>query len=149
MRVSSSRAIGDITYTVTQLGAKQGRLVLARIARIVGAAAESATPMAAFTQALSDDDFVFLCDTFAAMTTYHTSTEPSKEPALAPVFDLHFAGKYAEMLQWLWFCVEVNFASFFDESNLRALQAMVVSQSTSPKAPTGPSGVSSVLAGGA
>ncbi len=145
MRETKSRVIDGVTYEVTQLGAKVGRLVLNRLAKVIGAAADSDTPVADFTRALTDEDLTYLCDTFAAMTTCEIPEAPGAKPGLAGVFDMHFAARYDAMLQWLWFCVEVNFASFLERVGLSTekFQAGLAkaNPSNSPKGPTGLSGV--------
>ena len=46
--------------------------------------------------------------------------EDLKMPRLDGVFDEHFAGRYMEMVQWLAFCVQVNFQGFFKGSSSAA-----------------------------
>lgn len=130
MLTTIERTIGATTYTITQLGAKQGRSVMVRLFRILGPAAAGLTSgediearlgnaLTALARSASEDDFNALCDTFAAATKIRKTTETNAGPGhidvpLTPDFDNHFAGRYAELLQWFGACIEVNFASFFD-----------------------------------
>ena len=122
MITPKTRLIGKNTYTVTPLSAIPGRRVFVRLAKVLGPAVakgasvkgdDSQATIEAFAGlmgALSEDDIDFFCDTFAASTTVRLN---GKEPDLAGIFDLHFAGNYLEMFRWLAFCVEVNFGDFF------------------------------------
>jgi hypothetical protein len=123
-----SKTIGGHEYKVRQLVATKGRLVLLTLARIIGPAAALAAGaketgkeeafakvIEALLANLTPEDFTSLCNTFAESTDVVISDEKGRrEPKLSNVFDLHFAGNYQEMIDWLVFCVEVNFASFFD-----------------------------------
>jgi hypothetical protein len=63
-----------------------------------------------------------VCNIFADSTDVVIHDDKGKrEPQLSKIFDLHFAGKYDEMLAWLIFCVEVNFGSFFDGLKTRSV----------------------------
>lgn len=66
---------------------------------------------------LSEADFDYLCEAFASGSSVQVE---SKFVGLseAGVFDLHFAGKYGDLLQWLWFCVEVNFGNFLGDMGI-------------------------------
>lgn len=120
MRANKTKKIGNHTYEVTQLGAVEGRRVLAKLGQLMGgvvgslAAGGKADPVKAFqsfTEALSPESMDYFCDTFTKFTQVHRAD--GKVLFLKDVFDDHFADNYAEMVEWLVFCLEVNFASFF------------------------------------
>jgi hypothetical protein len=89
-----------------------GRKVFARLAKTLGPAAVKGLDVAKALESL-EEDFEFLCDTFAKHTAVTGGDYGSKAPQLDSIFDAHFVAKYPEMLQWLVFCLEVNFAGFF------------------------------------
>lgn len=134
MLESRERRIGSTTYRVTQLPAKLGRSMLVRFVRLVGPGAGSfvgglgragafdagiaqgiAEGLHDLCRRLNDDDVNAICDELAKYTVVVQSRDI--ELRLSDIFDDHFAGKYDQMLAWLRFCLEVNFASFFGASN--------------------------------
>lgn len=126
MRKSDTITTGGKTFRVTQLGALQGRKVFLRLIKILGpvlSAAQGAENPEQATSALlgtigdhvSEDDFEFLCDVFAASTEVLGDT-PGKAVDLKDVFDVVFIGNYKAMLEWLAFAVKLNYESFFTDS---------------------------------
>lgn len=121
MFLQKTTTIGDFEYTVTQLGAKTGRAVAARLAKVLAPLTkaesqdEGREALAELLSSINEADLTYLCDTFSARTSYRDLGDPSKQPELSQTFDVHFAGRYGAMLKWLMFCVEVNFSSFLDE----------------------------------
>lgn len=118
-RTNKTKTIGSNGYEVTQLGAIEGRRVFARLAQIMGgmvgalAAGGKPNPVEAFksfAEAMEPEVMDFFCDTFAKFTQVHRPD--GKVLFLKDVFDDHFADNYGEMVEWLTFCLEVNFASF-------------------------------------
>lgn len=130
------REIGTATYIVTQFGGLKGRSVLFRLSKIIGpivaggiAGGKDATDIeramlqmvgsgiAGYVEHAKEEDFIYLCETFAAITKVEQRLESGEsiKVQLGDVFDSHFAGKYGEMLLWLAFAVEVNFANFLGE----------------------------------
>ena len=129
------KRIGAHLYRVTQLPAKKGRALLVRLTKLLGpglAAAfgdlgrdKASTAEAAIAsgigqglyelaERLSESEVGSILDELAVFTTVVLDAE--REPRLSDVFDDHFAGRYDEMLLWAGFCLEVNYASFFDGS---------------------------------
>lgn len=118
-----SSVIDGFTYKVTQLGAKEGRRVFARLVSTLGGAvgalakevtgegngADAAQGVASFADRITPETLDFFCDVFAPYTL--VCNGPSELP-MSKEFDDHFAGRYAQMVQWLVFCIEVNFGSF-------------------------------------
>lgn len=129
------RTISGTAYRLTQLGALEGRTMLVRLVKLLGpgvgsfvggagrgalnpaSGADSVLAMGAgeaiheLCARLDATELGQIMDVFAANTTVVISRE--QEPRLSDVFDAHFAGRYDAMLQWLRWCLEVNFASFF------------------------------------
>src|SRR5256885_17059223 len=96
MREVQSHTIDSQTYKIQQLGAKQGRLVLGRLLRLAGPAAEADDPIARLLSGLTDAEIEFLCDTFAKVTRVVGTNANGQETELelTGIFDDHFAGRY-------------------------------------------------------
>lgn len=143
---SEDRQIGDYNYTVTQLGAVKGSEVMVRLANVLGKVVSKGSnlkeALASVASSLAPADLQFLCDAMATRTL--VSGGEYKGPVELPrVFDMHFAGKYLEMLRWLSFALEVNFGGFFrgiGERAEAALAGLDSSKSDSPNMLTGSSG---------
>lgn len=112
-REQKSKVIGNFEYQVTQLGATEGRKVFTRLAKLLGAGAGSKEPIAGILAALNDEDVGYLCEVFAKVT--FVKIDEKRSPQLSGIFEEHFAGQYNGMVKWLLFCLELNFASFFQE----------------------------------
>lgn len=141
MRETKTKTIGSrgFTYHVVQFGAKEGGRVLVRLLKMVGSAAggalagddESAFTLEAIGRVISDlaesvseADFDYLCDTFAKATSVSGGDFNGPVPLTTEgLFDIHFAGQYAEMASWLAFAIEANYGSFLPEGGLASLQA--------------------------
>lgn len=106
LRKTEERVIGDDTLEVTQLGAIKGRAVFVRVLKVIGPAL-TGKDMAGIFAGLNEEDVTYLCDAFAPMTLVKGKGQLDK------IFDVYFAGRFLEMFQWLAFCIELNFASFF------------------------------------
>lgn len=146
------------TYTLTLFGAKEGQRVLLRLAKILGpAAAEIVTrgdegAAAAIQMALgtaADADLEFLTDSFCARCdlVYTMTTGAGPRPTPTPLktqYDEHFAQRYMALGEWLFWCIQENFADFFGDKGIggfvKKRQAELASQSTSPPTQTGSSG---------
>lgn len=114
-----SKTIGDCTYRVRQLPAIQGRKVLVRLMKMFGPALESigkntdvGSMLASALENLDEEVFDSLCDTFAKHTEFELANGNYVGLGEPGMFDQHFTGKYGPMIQWLAFCVQVNFADF-------------------------------------
>jgi hypothetical protein len=134
MREVKSKQINDCSYEVTQLGAIKGRSLLTRLARILGAGGGD---MAKSLGMITEEDMSYICDSFSEVTV--VKQPDGKAPYLKNIFDMHFAGKYDEMIQWLMFCLEINFGSFLDVKSIgdKAQAVQGSSESSSPKVVTG------------
>lgn len=144
-----SKRIGAHDYKVTQLNAVTGRRVFTRLFKLVGPAMAKtegrkgddalAAAMTGLLEHLSEDDVDYFCDVFSAVTSVSGGAYSKAAPQLADVFLSHFAGEYLAMMQWLAFCMQVNFRSFFAGAG-RAIGQLVASDSSSPTVSTGGSG---------
>lgn len=119
---------GD-SYKIQKLGAKTGRKVALRVGRILGKAAGSAVGddvsvagvLAEAIGAIDDETLDYFCDVFGPATKL--IREDGKEPLLTDVvFDNHFSGRYAAMLEWLVVCLVENAGDFFDGSGAASLR---------------------------
>ncbi len=149
-----TKAIGEFSYEVTPLGAKDGNRVLMKIAKTVGpmfllaagggGGVDGIAKSVEAIKDMSEADFEWVIDKLAS----HTGVvyPDGRVPRLAQIFDGHFAGLYAEEIEWLEFAIDVNFAPFF-----RGLKAKIAaragttptpSNSTSPGTSTGASSAS-------
>lgn len=115
-------------YKVTMFGAKKGQALLTRVMRIVapalGRAADGATPVAGDIDVMVGSAIDKLCEgltpeliadlgaMFEEKTEYSTDDGAVWVP-LKGKYDDHFAGRYAQLIQWLKGCFEVNYADFF------------------------------------
>lgn len=137
MRETKNKKIKETTYYVTQLGSMEGRRVLLKLAKILTPLVIDKTitnkhelenklenifirlveGISRFVDNLSEEDFSYVMDVFIPTTSINLGGSDTitldKEKA-----DLHFAGKYLEMLEWLQFCIEVNYSDFLPDRGL-------------------------------
>lgn len=148
--------IGAHAYKVTQLDAVTGRRAFTKLFKIAGPALakiENGIDETSLGGALTElvtrlepADVDYFCDVFAAVTEVSGGRYTKEAPQLDDVFALHFASNYLEMFQWLAFCLQVNFSSFFVGIGqliaklVADRKAKAASNSTSPTASTGGSG---------
>lgn len=147
---TKSKQIGENTYSVTAFGAKQGRVIFARLTNLLGPLVRSFKSIAddvaegkdvdkgnviidAIAEACSTlppKEFASLCDEFA---TYTEVTRPDgTAPRLDNIFDIHFAANYMEMILWFTFVLEVNFKDFFTGPLIAQLLATATKKPESP-----------------
>jgi hypothetical protein len=167
------RTIGDVEYEVAPLGLETSLDVLFRVKSIFAptlreVSAELSTSKddeagfelamrtalaggAKLLETLTVDDERYLRSKFQDLTTLHLAD--GKAPRLANV-PLHFEGsRLFDLFKWLAFCIEVNFASFFDAAkteiqalfvagfaSLQSATRKVPDSSESPQTATGGSG---------
>jgi hypothetical protein len=147
------KTIGDCTYFVRPLDAVEGSRMLARIHKLLLPALGSVEGLedvkigkvlADLGASVAISDLDYLRDTFARTTEVRIPPD-NREPLLSDELkNGHFAGEYDLMLEWLTFCLEVNFGSFFRGLKGRIGSALargkkVPSSSTSPTPSTGAS----------
>lgn len=145
---SKRKEINGNTYTVESLGATKGRQVFVRILRILGSAlGDGEFDIAKASRSLAEADVDYLCDVFAPQTRIRLKGS-KEEVSLSEIQELHYAGNYLEMIQWLAFCLDLNFRNVFlgavaEGGPLAGLKAKIASQSSFQPALTGTSTVSS------
>lgn len=133
---TEEKLIGEHTYFVTQLGALQGRKLLRRLVAIAGPALAElvkelppaskdgrgfdlgalnlstvGAAVEALTERMTEEELEHVCNVLAART--EVQLDPERRVPLQSIFDVHFAGRYSAMFQWLAFALEVNFRDFF------------------------------------
>lgn len=156
-----AKKIGAHVYGVRKLPAGVGLPVLAKLLNLIGPAIKEAQDgdgrMARVVSGLLSNEKLgeqlqYFAEVFSKYSTVDTA---GRSVELAGIYDLHFAGNYFELVQWLVFCFEVNHGSFLAEAgvSVQALVALAVQElsSRSPKQPETPgrSGRSSSPAGSA
>lgn len=129
MREEKSRTIDGVTFSVTQLGFREGRRAFMRLSKSIGpgmtamlAGAASikdvqaqglAAGVGRLIQDVSDEDLEYFAEVFGKVTRYHTG-DSSKRPVLKDTDrESLFAGRLMLFFKWLAFAAEVNFADFF------------------------------------
>jgi hypothetical protein len=110
-REAQKKEIDGLSYSVTPLGTTEGLKVLNRLQKLVAAGASAEHFVAGVLAALTETDTLFLCDTFKKLTLVEIA--PGKEPCLKDFFEDHFTANYGALVQWLKFCLEVNYGSLF------------------------------------
>jgi hypothetical protein len=115
---SESKQIGLHLYTVEQLGAIRGREIFVRLVRLLGSSVDTikgdaGAVLAKAAANFSELDMSAFCEAFAAKTDVTGGEYATAHPQLSNIFDVHFAGNYSELVEWLIFCFKVNFGSFF------------------------------------
>lgn len=124
---TEERAIGGVIYRVTPLPAGKALVLSRRLAALIVptlgdlaqfAARPSGSPVTAgdlvalvkvldlIVDSMDDAAVVYLYETFAPTTQ---AVVGEKKFALEKSFDVHFQGRLVECLEWLRFCLEVNF----------------------------------------
>ena len=119
------------TYHVSQFGAKQGGRVLVRLLKMIGSAAGDAMGssedfdlstigrmVSNLAEVVSEADYDFLCDTFLQVTCVSGGNYNEMPLSAEGVFDLHFAGEYQELGEWLLFGIEANYGGFLGEGGI-------------------------------
>lgn len=107
MRIPRSKTIKEFTYTVEPLGAKVGSLIALRLGKVLA----GGNPF----DKLSPEDFTFVAEHFAKVTTVTGGDYGTNAPILANVYDDHFAGRYMDLGLWLKLCFDTNFESFLTD----------------------------------
>ena len=130
MLKQEARTIGNTTYRVRLLATSEGRPILVRLTKLLGPsfgtllagmkgtslldAGNDAVAWAVkdLSERVTDDDLAVLCEVFGSASEVQIG---DKVLPLSKEFqELHFAGKYGEMMRWIGFCVELNYADFLD-----------------------------------
>lgn len=148
MRKRETAEIGAFKYEVTQLNATDGADGILKVQKIMAAANGD---MDQALGAMSQEDLryftkLFTNSTRLISTKHNDETGEDKLVAvpLSSVFDNHFAGEMLfDMLQWLAFCMALNFGFFFKRLTADgALIKVIVEKALSNAPQTGQSGES-------
>jgi hypothetical protein len=126
-RTAVSKRIGDTTYHVTPLTTSESLGAAVRVANTLGPAVKllSTGGVVAFGQVLSDlkqEDIEFFTSMFRPVSVVEVK---GKRLALDAVYEDFFAANLGALFDWLAFCIEVNFKSFFPK-----IAALVSKQSS-------------------
>lgn len=126
-----TKKIGDHEYEIQTFGARQGMAVILTLTRFLGPTmakvmaggsvdveAALAEGLATFAATAKAEDLDALLDAFAGRTNLilvaTTKDGPKRIPTkLASILDDHFAGRYADLIQWLVWAATENFGGFF------------------------------------
>jgi hypothetical protein len=148
-RKTESKKIDGIEYFVTQMGAESGQRVIFRVSRALPSILR---PSGFAPEDLLPEDFDFVLKLLVETTSVGIVDKVdigdgktvgdgrTTRVPLSRIYDDHFGGNWGPWAQWLKFCWEVNFGSFFDVVRGLARAATELRTSASPKAPTGGSG---------
>lgn len=162
----NTREIGGVTYRTQPIGFSKGLPLLKRLvdilAPIAAAALRGGSVRGQFAnvldvapQAFTEKDLERFAEAFGPLSAYlDEATGKWVTLVKNPKIDnreRHFTGRYGEFMQWLVFCIEVNFAGFFsgaikqsgDGNPLQALTDMIAPKPKSPKSPASDSGTTS------
>lgn len=99
-----TRQIGEHTYTVLPMTAKKGTRALARLLK-------SPDPTEWDEKDRDYFEALFLPNTTVSGGSYIGDLD------LGGLYELHFVDRYFEYLEWLAFCIQVNWKSFFEKAN--------------------------------
>lgn len=121
-------SIGTTQFTITQLGAIEGRRLYKKLVSALGPVLREAYStnkaegdaetrvLGLVVRALEElplELFEELCDSFSAVTLFKTSAMALAIPLdTAGQFDDLFAGEYGNLTNWLLSCLKMNFANF-------------------------------------
>lgn len=120
---TDTTTIDGYRYSVAQLGSSEGRRILVKLTRLLGPALGRlvggegrpsdavSEAIAEFSAGANEDDLEDLCRTFGQSTELDVDGKPML--LNLDMQELHFAGRYGAMFQWLGFCLRVNYADFF------------------------------------
>jgi hypothetical protein len=169
MMKTVTRSIGGTSYRVTQFGVGQGLPLLVKLAKLLGPSLAASLkglggkslkqgqdvldlPVGVLGDAvlelaerLQEETVVALVHQLAESTQVSKGSDRGGEKwvPLTDELELHWAGNYLNMLKWLAFGLEVNYASFFGgQGGIGSLLAALreKGESPSPTGSTGPSG---------
>ena len=153
------RTIDGLSYETTILDADQGRKILVRVMKIMAGGAAAAgekmnkgswaagmSGIAGLLERLSDEDLGVFIKTFGARST--VLLDSGNRVRIADVYLLHFAGKMLAMMDWLTFCIEVNYSDFFDGVRAKLAEIWGSLPDGTPKPKTDPSGSQPTSIGG-
>ena len=126
MKNTETRTIDGVQFRVTQLGFSASRKALLRLSKSIGPAlaevleaAEStkdvalAPALGRLVESVNEEDLDFFSQVFGESTSY--SEDGERWPLLRKENqEILFTGRMLTFFKWLGFCIEVNYADFFD-----------------------------------
>lgn len=130
--------IGEYSYEVKALDAVTGRKAFVKLVNMLGPSfkdgMDDAAVFAELAHTIKPEDMDHFCKLFGARTEVSGPgiAEGSTRTLTEVFFMEHFASNYFDMLEWLAFCLKVNFESFF-----RGMQRL--QKDLRPKVETSPS----------
>lgn len=131
MLKSETREIGGRKFAVTQLGTEEGLRIFFKIGKLIGPSiaellrewqgqtitkATLGAALAELCNKLEYRDFLELVTLCAKCTSELVTDQDGSVRRVGlekTISTVAFAGDYLSLLQWLGFCLELNFASFF------------------------------------
>jgi len=131
MREPERKEIGGKVYEVTPMPAGKGLGVMQRMAKAAAPAVLKAArgetggelvAIADLVESLASDDLAAIAKLFAEHAMVGDGENMVK---LSTVFDVHFAGDYLALFEWLAFAAKVNFGPLLDGLKRRAAQRAV------------------------
>lgn len=142
-----TKQIGECSYEVTPFGAKIGNRVLLKVIKSIapiyfvaaaagGLKAIGTEGVASALAGVDEDEFEWIVEKFASSTDVIFAD--GRRPTLHSVYDMHFAGRYLEELDWLEFVIEVNFGPFFQELKRKAAAKAKLANAKAPSSSTSP-----------
>ncbi len=114
MLKTESKKIGECVYHVTQLDAETGTNVLLRITKLL-------SPALAASNVSNEEKLKLLLDNLKQSTLKFVQSVlarstiadfDGRKTKLSDIYNVHFAGKYDELGQWLIFALMVNYRDF-------------------------------------
>lgn len=118
---TKSKQIGRYTYRVTQLPTSKGRRMLCLLTKAIGpvlgkladgGGKSIGIAFEELSERINEADLKELCEVFGESS--EVELPDGRRPRLMPEFqEMHFAGQFGELFEWLRFCVEVNYSDFF------------------------------------
>lgn len=146
MRSPEQTTIGEHAYRVAPMPAGKGLAMLTLMARVIGPAFQNVETLAAIGGAegqliadvcarLEEDQVARLHAAFAEHTLVEKSPGKADFVPLAGVFDLHFAGDYEALFDWLRFAFRVNFGPFVSALKRRAAEASAAAAAPAASGP--------------
>lgn len=143
MREPQEKTIDGTKYRVAPLPASKGLAILTMITKVVGPSLVAAPSLAALAggaaelfgdvcERLDEAQVERLSKAMAGHTLVEASPGKGGLVPLGDHFDLHFAGDYGAMLQWMQFALEVNYGGFFDAVRAKSSAAAPASVEPAP-----------------
>lgn len=120
---TESKDIDGFRYEVTQMPAGEGLQIMARVMNLLsglskgdgsGGTVEERV-LSRLGGLIADPKLAEHLEVFCRVFSKYTAVQfvTGEKPQLNNVFDLHFAGRYKALIEWLAFSLQVNFGPIF------------------------------------